>query len=126
MVTIHGKPKRKLTGGRYTNAWTKRLAQKGSQPTHTRVGEQVSKTTKTKGGGVKTRLLFTDKINLFDPTTKKHSIETIKTVVENPANRHFVRRNIMTKGAIVDTSKGKARITSRPGQEGMVNAVLIK
>jgi len=47
-------------------------------------------------------------------------------VLENPANRHFVRRNILTKGTIIETVKGKAKITGRPGQEGMVNAVLIK
>ena len=46
-------------------------------------------------------------------------------VVENPANRHFVRRNIMTKGTVIETEKGKARITSRPGQDGTINAVLI-
>ncbi|MEK6848627.1 MAG: 30S ribosomal protein S8e, partial [Nanoarchaeota archaeon] len=42
-----------------------------------------------------------------------------------PANRHFIRRNIMTKGSVIDTELGKARITSRPGQDGVVNAVLI-
>jgi small subunit ribosomal protein S8e len=70
--------------------------------------------------------LFADKVNLFDPATKKHSIESIKTVTDNPADRHFVRRNIITKGSVIETSKGKARVTNRPGQEGMVTAVLIK
>jgi small subunit ribosomal protein S8e len=126
MVVIHGRSLRKPSGGRYTATNTKRLAQKGNLPTHTKVGEQVSKTSKTKGGGLKTRLLLADKVNLFDPSTRKYSIESIKTVTENPANRHFVRRNIITKGSVIDTSKGKARVTNRPGQEGMVNAVLIK
>jgi len=126
MVVIHGRAKRKPSGARYTACHPKRLAQKGNLPTHTKVGEQVAKTSKTKGGGLKTRLLFADKVNLFDATTRKYSIETIKTVTENPANRHFVRRNIITKGSVIDTSKGKARVTSRPGQEGMVTAVLIK
>ena len=49
----------------------------------------------------------------------------ITAVVENPANRHFVRRNIITKGTVIETEKGKARITSRPGQEGVINAILI-
>jgi small subunit ribosomal protein S8e len=102
------------------------LAQKGSLPTHTKVGEQVIKTSNVKGGGLKTRLLFADKVNLFDPATRKYTIESIKTVAENPANRHFVRRNIITKGSVIDTAKGKARVTNRPGQEGMVMAVLIK
>ncbi|MBW3022802.1 30S ribosomal protein S8e, partial [Candidatus Woesearchaeota archaeon] len=50
----------------------------------------------------------------------------IKTVADSPANKHYVRRNIITKGAIVETDKGKAKITSRPGQDGTVNAVLIQ
>jgi small subunit ribosomal protein S8e len=50
----------------------------------------------------------------------------ILMVVGNPANRHFVRRNILTKGCIIETDKGKARVLSRPGQEGVVNAVLIQ
>jgi small subunit ribosomal protein S8e len=126
MVIIHGKSRRKPSGGRYKACRPKRLAQKGNLPTHTKVGEQVSRTVGTKGGGIKTRLLFADKVNLFDPATRKYSIESIKTVSENPSNRHFVRRNIITKGSMIETSKGKARVTNRPGQEGMVTAVLIK
>ena len=49
----------------------------------------------------------------------------IISVVENPANIHYVRRNIMTKGAIIETELGKAKITSRPGQTGTINAILI-
>lgn len=126
MVVIHGRAKRKASGGRYTSANPKRKHQKGNLPTHTRIGEQQSKQTKTKGGGLKTRLLEAGKVNLFDPETKKFSVEDIKTELENPANRHFVRRNIITKGSVIQTSKGKARITNRPGQEGMVSAILIK
>ncbi|MFH1511592.1 MAG: 30S ribosomal protein S8e, partial [Candidatus Woesearchaeota archaeon] len=33
--------------------------------------------------------------------------------------------NIITKGTIVDTDKGKVRITSRPGQDGTLNGVLV-
>jgi len=50
----------------------------------------------------------------------------IKNVLENPADRHYARENIITKGAVVETEAGKARITSRPGQDGVANAVLIK
>ena len=49
----------------------------------------------------------------------------IEIVTANPANRHYVRRNIMTKGTIIKTDKGDARVTSRPGQDGVINAVLI-
>ena len=50
----------------------------------------------------------------------------IKSVLENPASRHFVRQNVITKGAIIDTEKGKARVTSRPSKDNIVNAVLVK
>ncbi len=49
----------------------------------------------------------------------------IITVKENSANIHYVRRNIMNKGAIIDTKLGKAKITSRPGQNGVIQAVLL-
>jgi len=51
---------------------------------------------------------------------------TIEDVVENPANPNYVRRNIVTKGAVIETSEGRARVTSRPGQDGQVNAVLVE
>ena len=50
----------------------------------------------------------------------------IKSVIDNPANINYIRRNIINKGAIIETGIGKARISSRPGQTGVVNAVLIK
>ncbi|MCD6558125.1 MAG: 30S ribosomal protein S8e, partial [Candidatus Aenigmarchaeota archaeon] len=38
----------------------------------------------------------------------------------------FVRRNIITKGAIIMTEDGRAVVTNRPGQEGVINAKLIE
>jgi small subunit ribosomal protein S8e len=32
----------------------------------------------------------------------------------------------MTKGAVVETAKGKVKITSRPGQVGVLQGVLVK
>ena len=46
-------------------------------------------------------------------------------VGDNPANRDFARRKIITKGAIIKTKRGNARVTSRPGQNGTVDAVLV-
>ena len=126
MVIIQAKPKRKSTGARYTSTRTKRRHQKGSLPANTRIGKIDARSSRTLGGGSRTRLLFADKVNLFDPGSRKHSVETIKNVIKSPANRNYVRRNILTKGTVVETSKGKAKVTGRPGQEGMVNAILIK
>ena len=76
------------------------------------------------GGNVKRRVLSADTIYAFDGKT--HIKAKIKYAVENPANRNFARMNILTKGAIVDTDKGKIRITSRPGQCGSLCGVLVK
>ena len=81
---------------------------------------------RTMGGNLKVVLLREETANVYIPETRKYEKLKIETIVSNPANRHFVRRNIMTKGSIIKTSKGNARITSRPAQDGMINAVLVK
>ena len=117
---------RKHSGGRYKQQGRKKKAYElGRQPAFTKLEKRRAKYVRTKGAHKKVRLLSTDTANLFDPKAKKYEQVKIKEVVENPANRHFVRRNIMTKGTIIETEKGKARITSRPGQDGTINAVLI-
>ena len=47
-------------------------------------------------------------------------------VVKNPVNVDYDRRGVITKGAVIETSLGLARVTSRPGQDGIINAVLIR
>ena len=64
------------------------------------------------------RDLLVDIPRCTDQKTGKAKKATIKTVTENPANIHYVRRNILTKGAVVDTDLGQVRVTSRPGQSG--------
>jgi small subunit ribosomal protein S8e len=49
----------------------------------------------------------------------------IETVKDNKANLHYMRRSILTKGAVIKTELGDARITNRPGQDGVVNAILL-
>ena len=118
--------KRKPTGGLYRPSHKKKLRWKGSEPTLTHIGDRKVRVDRVRGGNKKTRLLRTRKANVIDPTTGKAVVAEIKNVIENPANRHYSRRNIITKGAIIETNIGKARVTNRPGQEGTVNAVLIK
>lgn len=124
MITQH-RPKRKHTGSRYKSYRGKRLFEKGNSPTLPNIAERKAKTISTIGGNIKVRLMADNIMNLTDPKTKKTSKVKIKIVVENPANRHYARRNALTKGAIVETEAGKARITSRPAQDGIVNGILI-
>lgn len=118
--------KRSSTGARYIASRKKRLYEKGNVATLTKVSEtRKLKVELVRGARMKIRLLQADIANVLDQKTGKYSIAKIKTVVDNPANSHFVRRNILTKGTIIETDKGKARVTSRPGQEGTINAVLV-
>ncbi len=126
MVITQQRSRRKPSGARYTSTLPKRLAQKGSLPTKTTIGERRITTIRTIGGNKKNRLLRVEKINVYDPKSKKHVQAEIKTVVENTANRHFIRRNIITKGAILETSIGKVRVTNRPGQEGTLNGIKVE
>jgi small subunit ribosomal protein S8e len=50
----------------------------------------------------------------------------VTNVVGNDADPNYVRRNIVTKGAIVDTDLGRVRVTSRPGMHGVVSGVLME
>ncbi len=125
MAILQLRSNRKSTGGRYKRPKVKRMARFGRLSTNPKVGDTKTKSVRTIGGNKKDKILNSNKVNVFDPKSKKYEVAEIKNAVENPANRHFVRRNILTKGTVVETSKGKARITSRPGQEGAINAVLI-
>jgi len=98
----------------------------GSEFIETKLGTPKRVEQRTYGRGRKFRMLSTDIANVTDPKTGQAKQAKILTVVENPADLHFVRRNVLTRGAVIETELGKARVTSRPGQTGIVNAVLIE
>lgn len=98
----------------------------GSESAETKLGALKRVEQRTRGRGRKFRLLGADVANVTDPETRQTKKAKILTVVENPADPHFVRRNVLTRGAVVETELGKARVTSRPGQTGTINAVLIE
>ncbi len=120
-----GKSTRKYTGGRIIQARGKRKFELGGETANTHLGETIRKTVKTMGGERKVRLLRDETAIVTDPKTKTSKKVKIETVTGNPANVHYVRRNIVTKGSVIKTEIGSARVTNRPGQEGSINAVLI-
>ncbi len=125
MAISQTRPKRKTSGGRY-RAWRKkRIYELGNLPSLTKLGKKSVAVVRGVGDNRKRALRSTETANVYNPKEKKYEQLKIETILENPANRHFVRRNIMTKGTIIKTEKGKARITNRPGQEGTVDAVLV-
>ncbi|MBE3116075.1 30S ribosomal protein S8e, partial [Candidatus Bathyarchaeota archaeon] len=59
------------------------------------------------------------------PKSGKTEKTEIVRVVRNIANVDFNRRGVITKGAEIETALGVAKVTSRPGSDGIINAVLI-
>ncbi len=117
-----GRSPRKRTGGRRRRFRKKKAHELGQESTETQVGERRFKTVDARGNTEKLRAIATDVVSIA--TDGDTVAAEIDNVAENPSNPNYARRNIITKGAILDTSEGKARVTSRPGQDGQVNAVL--
>ena len=118
-----GRSKRKRTGGRRHRSHKKTRHQLGREPSETTVGEPRFQVVDSRGTGTKTRALSANTVQVADGG--EVTTATIEDVVENPANVNYARRNIITKGAIIETSDGRARVTSRPGQTGQVSAVAV-
>ncbi|MCD6373513.1 MAG: 30S ribosomal protein S8e [Thermococcus sp.] len=126
MAIWQGRSLKKPSGGRIVLARKKRKRELGREPAFTRVSEsrEKKKIIRTYGGNRKVRLIEASYANVFDGGKGK-KVKVLR-VIENPANRQYVRRDIITKGAIIETEIGKAIVTSRPGQDGVINAVLLK
>jgi len=126
MTVWHGRSGKKHTGGQIIIARKKRKYELGRQPIHVKIGKEHKFSLRTKGGGEKIRAMSVEFANVLDPSTKKVQKTKILDVLENPANPQLVRSKIITKGAIIKTEVGKARITSRPTQHGIVNAIIVE
>jgi small subunit ribosomal protein S8e len=127
------KSKRKTTGGRSRTQRrsTKKLAWRGGIFSETKLSdlkEEKRVVLNGRGNSIKVKLRHALNANVFDSSANKTFKAKILTIVENNANRQFARRNIITKGAILEVDlngKKYAKVTSRPGQNGVINAVLV-
>jgi len=95
------------------------------------VAENDKRKVKTgRGSAVKVKQKTAKTASITIPGEKKAVKGEILSVEENKANRLFTRRNIITKGATIKVKvagkEEKAKVTSRPGQHGVVQAVLEK
>ncbi|MCL2863086.1 MAG: 30S ribosomal protein S8e [Methanimicrococcus sp.] len=120
-----GASKRTYTGGKRIASRSKRKFEIGREFAETRIGPAKNKNVATRGGNRKVRLLSDRSINVTDQKTGKTQRATAETVTGNAANKHYIRRNIMTKGTIVRTNLGLVKVTSRPGQDGVINGILL-
>ena len=115
----------KITGGRRHPLRIRRKYEIDRYPNEAVMGAQVTITRNVRGKNKKTAVKSTDFVNLAMSDSKVKKVKILK-VLENSTNNDYQRRGIITKGAILETSKGKCRVVSKPGQIGIVNAVLIK
>jgi small subunit ribosomal protein S8e len=126
MAIWQGGSMRKPSGGRRAMSHKKRKFEIGREPVLPTIGPDKRKYVRIRAAEQRVRMLTANTANVTNPKTGKTAKATIQTVTGNPANINYVRRNILTKGAIIQTTAGKARITSRPGQHGAINAVLVE
>ncbi len=126
MTIWHGESGKKLTGGKIVLHRKKRKYELGGFPTHAVIGKEAKKFVETKSNRIKVKSTSVEFANVLDKKTNAVKKVKILDVIENPANPHYVRQKIITKGTIVKTEIGNARITSRPSQHGIVNATLVE
>ena len=126
MSVWHGSlRKRKRTGGRKRAYRVKRNYEKGGFPAETLLGETKRRNSRGYGGNIRTRVLSDKYACVTDLKSGKTEKTEILRVVKNKANVDYDRRGVITKGAEIETSIGLARVTSRPGGDGLINAILI-
>jgi small subunit ribosomal protein S8e len=118
--------KKKPSGGRKRAYRMKRRFEGGAFPAETLLGEPKRKIVRTHGGSLKVKVVKEKNACVTNPTTGKTEKAEITRVVRNPSNIDYSRRGVITKGTIIETSLGLARVTSRPGQDGLINAVLVE
>ena len=117
--------KRKLTGGKKRVYRTKKKYEAGGYAAETILGEPKRKSTRGMGGISKVKVLSDKFASVTDPKSGKTQKTEITRVVRNGANVDYNRRGVITRGAEIETTLGLAKVTSRPGSDGIINAVLI-
>ena len=115
----------KTTGGRRHPLRIRRKYETDRYPNESINGAQVTITRRVRGNNKKTALKSIDFVNLATADSKVKKTKILK-VLDNATNNDYKRRGIITKGAILETQEGKCRVVSKPGQTGIVNAILVK
>ncbi|MDE1874214.1 MAG: 30S ribosomal protein S8e [Candidatus Micrarchaeota archaeon] len=124
---MHGKSDRASSGSGKLKSKIrdKRRSESGGYFASSKVAEKGSLyKIRARGGNRKDAVKYATFANVL--TKQGYKKAKITGVVESNDNRNFARLAIITKGAVINTELGKARVTNRPGQEGGINAMLIE
>ncbi|GBC75800.1 hypothetical protein HRbin06_01123 [archaeon HR06] len=121
--SVENLTKRKATGGRRRAYRGRRAYERDRYPLEPVLGPEEIVKRRVRGGNLKIGYKKVEYANVTDKgKTKK--VKIIR-VISNPSNKEYERRGVITKGAIIETELGKAKVTSRPSQDGVVNAIII-
>ncbi len=124
MANTHYRSRRTKTGKKIRRARKKRKYELAFPPIETKVGEDRKKSVRTRGGNQKLKMFNSNKINVVNKKGEVKSA-TIKRVESNPSSIDYNRRSIITKGTILETDLGFVKVTSRPGQHGILNGMIV-
>ncbi len=125
MSTHSSLRKRKASGGKKRIYRTKKKYEAAGYPAETVVGKPKRKITRGLGGNTRVKALTEKFVSVTDQRTGQTQKVEIVSVIRNVANVDYNRRGVITKGAEIDTVLGHAKVTSRPGADGVISAVLI-
>ena len=125
MARSQARSRRKYTGKKYKFFHKKRKYELERPAINAEIGNEKKKIQRVRGGNFKLKLFASSFVNATDLNTKKTLKAKILRFESNQASKDLNRRHILTKGAVVETELGKVRITSRPGQHGILNGVII-
>jgi len=115
---------RKYTGGRIIAMRGRRKYEIDRYPNEATTGTTSTVTRRVRGSNIKTALKSSEFANVSDNSNNVKKLKILR-VLRNTANKDYERRGVISKGAIFETESGTAKVVSRPGQNGCVNAVLL-
>ena len=117
---------RSFTGGRRVAMRGRRKYEIDRYPNEATSGPQIIVNRRARGDNFKPSVKTAEFVNVADRSSGKVIRTKINHVTKNPANKDYERRGVISKGALLETEVGIAKVVSRPGQHGNVNAVLVK
>jgi small subunit ribosomal protein S8e len=115
--------KRKATGGRSRLSRGRRAFERDGFAIEPLVGPSRARPSRRRGGSTSSGVVYAEMSNVSDHSGKTTKSKIIR-VKRSPANRDYERRGVITKGSVIETDAGEAVVTSRPTDDGVVNAVL--
>ena len=126
LKSVENLRKKKKTGGRRKQSQGRKIFQIDRYAAESQIGKEQKRIKPIRGTGIKIASITAEYANVSDKTTKKIIRSKIIKTIKNKSNRDYERRGILTKGSTIETEHGVATITSRPGQDGVINCILVK